>query len=101
MAIVIRKEYKGSKIINHVRMGVLERIKKAGIKYCIDFYLDSSIGDLLQDAAADIIQLKYRVQGENKKIISPGLLMPYSREASFTTKWRKMPRPRPKSNKAA
>lgn len=101
MAIVIRKEYNGENIINHVRMGVIERIKKAGIKYCINFYLDNSLYDLVQDARADLIQLKFRIMGDKKRVVSGGLLMQYSREATFSTKWRKMPRPRPKSHKEA
>ena len=101
MAIVIRKEYNGENIINHVRMGVIERIKKAGIKYTLDFYKEKTWYDLIVDSAVSLKEIKLRLQGREKEIIKGGILLTFSREATFSTKWRKMPRPRPKSHKEA
>jgi len=96
MALVIREEYQGEEIINTVRMGVIERIKKAGIKYTLDFYNEKTLYDLIVDSAVSLKEIKLRLQGREKEIIKGGILLTFSREAKFKTKCRKLPRPKKK-----
>ena len=57
---------RNGELIRTYRTGAVERVKKAGLIYCIQFYLLQGPGNLLRDLKVDVEQ--FRQKGKRGKL---------------------------------